>query len=160
MGVDLVLEAFDPAALLAAFTARAEGAGGIVSFTGHARATNRVGEAIEELRLDIYRGMTLASMEDIAKAACARFDITHRHIVHRYGSIRPGEAIVFVATAAPHRRAAFDAADFMMDRLKTQAIFWKQEVGPTGKYWIEPTAADHQDVARWDMRQDKNNARN
>jgi molybdopterin synthase catalytic subunit len=67
---------------------------------------------------------------------------------------------VFVATAAPHRRAAFDAADFMMDRLKTQAIFWKQEVGPTGKYWIEPTAADHQDVARWDMRQDKNNARN
>jgi molybdopterin synthase catalytic subunit len=61
MGVDLVLEAFDPAALLAAFTARAEGAGGIVSFTGHARSTNRAGEAIEELRLDIYRGMTLAS---------------------------------------------------------------------------------------------------
>ena len=160
MRVDLVSAAFDPAALLADFTARADGAGGIVSFTGHARGNNRAGAPIEELRLDIYRGMTLASMEAIAADACARFAISHAHVVHRYGSMKPGEAIVFVATASAHRRAAFDAADYMMDRLKTEAIFWKQEVGPTGKHWIEPTAADQDDVARWSKIQDKSNARN
>lgn len=149
MRVELVSAAFDPATLLAAFADRAIGAGAIVSFSGHARGTNRAGAPVEELRLDIYRGVTLASMQAIAEDARARFDITQGHIVHRYGSIRPGEAIVFVAAASAHRRAAFDAADFMMDRLKTEAVFWKQEVGPTGKHWIEPTAADHHDVARW-----------
>lgn len=160
MRVELVSSAFDPAALLGAFTARAEGAGGVVSFTGHARGTNRVGDPIDALVLETYRGMTQASMEKIVQDAYAGFPITQAHVVHRYGRITPGEAIVFVAAASAHRRAAFDAADYMMDRLKTEAIFWKREVGPKGNCWIEPTEADHLDVARWATKQDDANARN
>ena len=152
MRVELVSSPFDPAALLAAFTAEAQGAGGIVSFTGHARATNRAGAPVHQLRLDIYRGMTLASMEAIASDAHARFAISHAHVVHRYGAIEAGDAIVFVATAAAHRRPAFEAADYMMDRLKTEAIFWKQEIGPAGACWIEPNQTDHRDAARWDLK--------
>jgi molybdopterin synthase catalytic subunit len=70
-------------------------------------------------------------------------------VVHRYGPIEPGEAIVFVATAAEHRRAAFEAADYLMDRLKTEAPFWKKERGPDGERWIEARAVDHEDAARW-----------
>jgi molybdopterin synthase catalytic subunit len=63
--------------------------------------------------------------------------------------VRPGEAIVFVAAAAAHRRTAFDAADFLMDQLKTRAPLWKREDGPDGRRWIEPRPADHADAARW-----------
>jgi molybdopterin synthase catalytic subunit len=70
-------------------------------------------------------------------------------VVHRAGHIAPGEAIVFVATASAHRRAAFEAADYLMDRLKTEAVFWKREETALGSRWIEPVEADHADAARW-----------
>lgn len=160
MGVDLVLLPFDPSVLLDTFTAAAGGAGAIVSFIGHARGTNKAGQPLEALVLDIYIGMTLTSMNSIAQDALSRFDITHTHIVHRHGSIKPGEAIVFVATASAHRRAAFLAADYIMDRLKTEAVFWKKEVGPYGEHWIEPTETDHEDRARWQIKQDEDHGRN
>lgn len=146
--------AFDPAAELAAFTAGLDGEGAVVSFTGHARARARDGSAVGELVLEAYRSVTLASMQAIAADAHARFAITRSHVIHRHGAIAPGEAIVFVATASAHRRAAFEAADYLMDRLKTEAVFWKREVGDGASRWIEPTEADRADAARWSAMQD------
>lgn len=147
--VDLVGEPFDPADLLAAFNRAAKGLGAVVSFTGLARDTDRDGAPVAALVLESYRGATLRSMEAIAADALARFDITRCRVVHRDGTIAPGEAIVFVATASRHRRAAFEAADYLMDRLKTEAVFWKREEGADGTRWIEPTDADHADAGRW-----------
>lgn len=152
--VELAEAAFDPAALLARFNAQLDGEGGVVSFTGYARAAARDGQSVEALVLETYRGMTLASMQQIAADAHARFAITRSHVVHRAGTILPGEAIVFVAAASAHRRAAFEAADYMMDRLKTEAVFWKHEVKGGTKDWIEPTEADVQDARRWADEQD------
>jgi molybdopterin synthase catalytic subunit len=152
--VALANAAFDPADRLARFTAGAAGAGAIVSFTGLARGTGQDGRLLDALVLETYRGVTLASMEAIVADAGRRFAISHADVVHRYGSIAPGEPIVFVATAAAHRRAAFEAADYLMDRLKTDAVFWKREEGPDGSHWIEPTGADATDAARWMTTQD------
>lgn len=152
--VELASEPFDPAERLARFTATLDDEGAIVSFIGRARATSKDGRLLTALILEAYRGVTLASMESIVADAHARFPIRASHVVHRAGTILPGEAIVFVATAAPHRRAAFEAADYLMDRLKTEAVFWKREEGPDGGRWIEPTDADRADMARWATTQD------
>lgn len=147
--VSLVLEPFDPASLLKDFNDALSGAGAVVSFTGHARPTTKGGAPLEALVLESYRGVTHASMEAIAADAAARFDISECMVVHRAGRISPGEAIVFVATASAHRRAAFEAADYLMDRLKTEAVFWKREEGSDGASWIEPSARDHEAANRW-----------
>ena len=147
--VELTEAGFDPAARFATFTASLGDEGAVVSFTGRARGTVKDGTAIGALILETYRGVTLASMQAIAGDAHERFVITHSHVVHRAGRILPGEAIVFVATASPHRRAAFEAADYLMDRLKTEAVFWKREEHPDGASWIEPTAQDQADTVRW-----------
>ncbi|MBW8754605.1 MAG: molybdenum cofactor biosynthesis protein MoaE [Sphingomonadales bacterium] len=139
----------DPAEILRQFSAAAAGAGAVVSFTGLARGTTRDGRAVSALVLESHRSLTLRSMEAIAADAHARFAIAASRVIHREGRIAPGEAIVFVATAAPHRRAAFEAADYLMDRLKSEAVFWKREEGPDGARWIEPTADDAADLARW-----------
>lgn len=154
MRVELALAPFDPAERLAEFSRTASWAGAIVSFTGRARSAARDGTLVSALVLESYRGVTLASMQTIADDAAARFDISAADIVHRAGTIAPGEPIVFVATASAHRRAAFEAADYLMDRLKTEAIFWKREEGPDGNRWIEPTAEDEADRDRWNNRQD------
>ena len=145
---------FDPADELRAFTADAEGIGAVVSFTGMARGTAHDGSPVAALVLETYRAVTLHSMEAIAAAAHERFAIVRSLVIHRAGRILPGEPIVFVATASSHRRAAFEAADYLMDRLKTEAVFWKREDGPDGGgRWIEPTAADAQALARWTDRE-------
>lgn len=143
----LLHEPFDPAAELARFTAA--GAGAIVSFTGLARDRARNGEAVTALFLDHHPRLTQASLETAAAAAAERFDLTAVRVLHRCGEIAPGEAIVFAAAAAAHRRAAFEAVDYLMDRLKTDAVFWKREDRPDGSAWIEPTEADRADRARW-----------
>jgi len=147
--VELADAPFDPARSLAEFTRDLMGEGAVVSFAGYARAIASDGAAVEALVLESYRGVTLASMEAIASDALGHFDITRCRVIHRAGRIAPGEAIVFVATASHHRRAAFEAADYMMDRLKTEAVFWKREEGPQGRKWIEPTDGDRSDAARW-----------
>ena len=141
-------EPFDPAALLARFSAGRADAGAVVSFTGLVRAST-AGKAVAALELDAYPGFTEPAIEALVQEARARFLVQDLMVVHRHGRILPGEAIVFVATAAEHRRAAFEAADFLMDRLKTEAPFWKKETGPGGDRWIEPRAPDYQDAARW-----------
>lgn len=151
IAVDLYEGVFDAASELAKFNARASGAGAIASFTGVVRAGRADATTpVTDLILDHYPVVTLASMRAIADDSAARFGITHIRVVHRSGRMQPGEAIVFVAAAAAHRRAAFDATDYMMDRLKTEAVFWKREVSAEGSQWIEPRAADHTDRARWD----------
>lgn len=141
---------FDPTAELGKFTEDTHGDGAIVSFTGLARGTSRRGDPVDTLLLESYRGVTLSSMQQIANDAAARFSISRTLVIHRVGEIKPHEAIVFVATASPHRRAAFEAADYMMDRLKTEAVFWKKEIGPNGAQWIEPTEDDTAERKRWD----------
>jgi len=138
-----------PADELAAFIATLAGDGAVVSFAGLARPTDATGNAVTGLFLDTYPGMTEASLEAIAADARARFAVSAVAIVHRSGAVSPGAPIVFAAAAAPHRRAAFDAADYLMDRLKTDAAFWKREDRVDGAAWIEPRPGDHADRARW-----------
>lgn len=142
--------AFDPVALTAAFTGRlGVDAGAVVTFAGLARGHSKDGRALDALVLDHHPTMTERSLHEIAGAGAERFPVGAIEVVHRCGRILPGEPIVWVAAASAHRRAAFDAADYLMDRLKTEAIFWKREEGPEGSAWIEPTEADHAERSRW-----------
>ena len=134
---------------LAALMKQAAGAGAVVSFVGLARITSKEGEPIDRLELDHHPGLTLQSLQDISSDAAARFDVSHVRVVHRCGEVAAGEAIVFAGAASKHRRAAFESADYLMDRLKTEAVFWKREDGESGAQWIEPTDADYADRERW-----------
>jgi molybdopterin synthase catalytic subunit len=138
---------FDPGALLSEFTRDRREVGAVATFTGVARAE---AGGTRTLELEAYPGFTEAQIGKIADQARERFGIDDLLIRHRVGKIAPGEPIVFVATAAKHRRAAFEACDFLMDYLKSRAPFWKKEHGPDGERWIEPRAEDHADAARWD----------
>ncbi|WP_332660583.1 molybdenum cofactor biosynthesis protein MoaE [Brevundimonas sp.] len=149
LDVRLIAGPLSAPAELEAFLAGRTDEGAVVSFTGLARGVARDGSAVDTLRLDWYPGLTEGSMYDIAAAAAARFPVRDLVVAHRCGNIAPGETIVFVAAAAAHRRAAFEAADYLMDRLKTEAAFWKRETGPAGSCWIEPVDEDRAAVARW-----------
>jgi molybdopterin synthase catalytic subunit len=133
---------------LAALVGEAAGDGAVVSCTGIARPRSSSGEAVDVLVLEHHPVLTQKSLEEIA-AAAERFDVTHVRVVHRFGEVPAGEPIVFAGASSPHRRAAFDAADYLMDRLKTEAIFWKRETGEAGSRWIEPTDTDYSDRERW-----------
>lgn len=135
---------------LASFVQSLDGEGAVVSFVGVARSRSSDGKALIGLDLDHYAAMTQHSLEQIAAAARQRFDVTRLRVVHRCGRVLPGDAIVFAAAAAIHRRAAFDAADYAMDRLKTDAMLWKCETGDDGaRHWAEPTRDDRAARARW-----------
>lgn len=147
MIVTLTDRPFEPGALVSAFCAGREETGAVATFVGLARAEKGAASALE---LEAYPGFTDGAITEIARAAVVRFGLQDVHIVHRVGRITPGEAIVFVAAAAAHRRAAFEACDYLMDYLKSRAPFWKKEHGPGGPRWIEPTAQDRTDAERWD----------
>ncbi|HSG33053.1 MAG TPA: molybdenum cofactor biosynthesis protein MoaE [Sphingomonadaceae bacterium] len=136
---------FSPGVELDRFAAEHPGAGGIVSFTGQVRA----GDGCEGLELCHYEPLTLPGMESLAIQALARWPLDGLLIFHRIGMMQPGETIVLVAAAARHRRDAFEAADFAMDHLKSDAWFWKREKRADGWHWIEPRPEDHQDRKRW-----------
>ena len=152
MSVRARLEAgpFDPSAELANLIEAASSDGAVVSFVGVARPQSEDGANLDRLVLEHHPRLTLKSLEDIAVEAAERFDVSQVRVVHRCGEIAAGEPIVFAAAASPHRRAAFEAADYLMDRLKTEAVFWKREEGPAGAKWIEPTEADYADRGRWE----------
>lgn len=140
-------QSFDPGALLSDFCRGRAEVGAVASFTGIARAE---AGATTILELEAYPGFTEAEIGRIAEQARTRFGLADLLILHRVGQIAPGEPIVFVATAAAHRREAFEACDYLMDYLKSRAPFWKKEHGPAGERWIEPRAEDHADIARWE----------
>lgn len=140
---------FDPADELARFTQALSECGAVASFTGLVRPRSKAGEMVKTLFLDHHPRLTLASMQAIHDEARVRFDLLGARIVHRCGLVLAGEPIVFVGAAAAHRRAAFDAVECMMDRLKTEAIFWKREDSASGPQWIEPSAEDYRARDRW-----------
>ena len=120
--------------------------GAIVTFTGTVRDQDG---AVAAMTLEHYPGMTEAELARVEAEACARFALQASLIVHRYGTLKPGDNIVLVATASEHREAAFEAARFLMDYLKTSAPFWKREDGPSGARWVEAEARDETATARW-----------
>lgn len=147
--IELTENTIDPAACLDEFTLRAGGAGAVVSFAGLVRPQTP-SSAVSKLHLQAYSPMTERGIETACADALERWPLTAATVVHRIGNMQPGETIVFVATATAHRRAAFEAADFLMDYLKTEAVFWKKETLETGEeVWIEPRGEDYTDRQRW-----------
>ena len=134
-----------PGTAMTLFSAAHPEAGGIVSFVGKVRPDKDV----EALELKHYAPLTLKGMEELADATLARWPLDGLLLHHRTGSMRPGDPIVLVAAAARHRRDAFEAADFAMDHLKSDAWFWKREKRADGWHWIDPREQDHADLARW-----------
>ena len=145
----LAPEEFDPTAEYERFQASITDEGAVVTFAGVARPKTASGGDVAGLFLEHHPRLTEASLKQIAEDAGRRFDVKAISVVHRCGRIAPGETIVFVAAAALHRRAAFEAAEYAMDRLKTEAVFWKREDAVDGSRWVEPTITDHVDRARW-----------
>ncbi len=150
--IDITDQPLDPAILQAQFieSVRRSGdnVGAVVSFSGMVRG-QADNATIEALTLEHYAGFTekiIASFVDVVRE---KFDIDQFLIAHRYGTMKEGEVIVFVATASAHRRDAFEAATYLMDRLKTDAPFWKKEHRPDGEHWIEPTEADYTASKNW-----------
>ena len=144
-------EDFDIGAEIAALKGARTDIGAIVSFTGTVRDQDG---AIDEMTLEHYPGMTEKELERIEAEAHARWPLQASLIVHRVGAFKPGDNIVLVVTASAHRDAAFDAARFLMDYLKTNAPFWKRESGPSGSQWVEAKASDDEAAARWTPRKD------
>jgi len=138
---------FDLGAELAAMRAGRTDIGALVSFTGLVR--DATGGGLEALELEHYPGMTEKALAGIEAEARARWALQDCLIVHRYGRLVPGEQIMMVATASAHREAAFAAAEFLMDYLKSRAPFWKKETGPEGARWVEAREADETALARW-----------
>ncbi|HHY50920.1 MAG TPA: molybdenum cofactor biosynthesis protein MoaE [Alphaproteobacteria bacterium] len=148
MAVRLQQVPFDPGAETNAFIASAAGAGAAVTFTGLVRS--RPEDPIASLTLECYLELAQSQIETIVAEAIARFALIDAVVIHRYGTLQPGEPIVQVMTLAPHRRAAFAGAEFLMDYLKTDAPFWKQEATPTGPRWVEARREDDAARARWE----------
>lgn len=146
---ELVFAPIDSESWLSELRERAAGHGALVSFEGVVRPATKQEEPLERLILDHHPRMTSISLDQIADDGAARFDIRALSVVHRAGAMVPGEIIVLVAVASDHRRDAFLCADYLMDRLKTDAVFWKREKGPFGERWIEPTTRDTLDRERW-----------
>lgn len=146
---ELAFVPVDAAMWLQELRERAVGHGALVSFEGVVRPISKRGEPLDRLVLDHHPRMTASSLERIARDGVVRFDVRALSVVHRAGAMAPGEIIVLVAVASDHRREAFRCADYLMDRLKTEAVFWKREQGPFGERWIEPTQRDTEDRERW-----------
>ena len=137
--------AFDAGGELNGFTASVGGAGAIVSFTGVVRGSG----AVTAMEIEHYPGMTEAAIAAMMEQALARWGLTDALVIHRFGRLGVGEAIMMVATASSHRVAAFEAAEFLMDYLKSRAPFWKKEVGVDGAAWVAPKDDDEQALKRW-----------
>ncbi len=130
------------------------GIGAVASFVGLVRDSNQVGDQSSDvagLTLEHYPGMTEKALKRIAEQASERWQLQAVTIVHRIGELRPGEPIVLVMTASPHRHDAFDACQYVMDILKTEAPFWKKETLPDGaERWVESRKSDSDAAGRWE----------
>ena len=139
---------FDLAAEVAALREGDGGVGAVVAFVGTVRDRNDAA-AVASLELEHYPGMTEAAIEAMVDEAVRRFEIRAVRVVHRVGVLAPTAQIVLVAITAAHRGQAFQACEFLMDYLKTQAPFWKKEAGPDGVRWVDARVADDAALARW-----------
>lgn len=137
--------AFDLGDEARAFAAGAAGAGAVVTFTGLVRGDG----GMVAMEIEHYPGMTERAIDVILRQAAERWSLTDALVIHRHGRLAVGEAIMMVATAAPHRADAFAAAEFLMDYLKSRAPFWKKEIGPDGAAWVAAKEADETALTRW-----------
>jgi molybdopterin synthase catalytic subunit len=149
MVVRVQAEGFDIAAEIRGLTAGRTDIGAIVTFTGTVRGAGKVGP-IRSMELEHYPGMTERELERVETEANKRWPLQGSLIVHRHGLLLPGDDIVLVVTASPHRHAAFAAAEFLMDYLKSSAPFWKKETAFDGSgTWVDARESDTEALARW-----------
>ena len=141
-------EDFDLTQEVAALRAGDGGVGAVATFTGTVRDRSD-GQGVSAMELEHYPGMTERAIEAMIDEAQRRFDIRAARVVHRVGVLQPGEQIVLVAVTSAHRGQAFQACEFLMDYLKTQAPFWKKETTPAGARWVDARVADDAALARW-----------
>ncbi len=141
---------FDLSAEVAAMRAGDGGVGAVVSFVGIVREHGS-GQAVSRMELEHYPGMTEAAIEAMIDAAAQRFDIRGARVVHRIGVLEAGEQIVLVAVSSAHRGHAFQACEFLMDYLKTQAPFWKKESTAEGSRWVDARSSDDAALERWGL---------
>jgi molybdopterin synthase catalytic subunit len=146
MRVQVQSAPFDPGAEVSAFTGAVRGAGAVVSFTGLVRDDEG---RLSGMEIEHYPGMTDKAIAKILDQAMSRWALVDALVIHRYGKLTPGEAIMMVATAAPHRGDAFAAAEFLMDYLKSRAPFWKKEHRADEDTWVAAKDTDEDALKRW-----------
>ena len=144
MDVRVQQECFDAGAELNGFDPN--GAGAVVTFTGLVR---EVAGGLEQMLIEHYPAMTEKALREIAADAEERWQLSNVLVIHRFGTLQPDEPIMMVATASRHRDAAFEAATFLMDYLKSRAPFWKKEKTAAGENWIDSTVKDEDALKRW-----------
>ncbi len=145
MKVRVQAEAFDLAAAVAGFGLGAGDIGAVVTFTGVVRGDG----GLRRMEVEHYPGMTERAIGQIVDEAANRWKLRDVLVIHRYGPMAPGEAIMMVATAATHRAEAFEAAEFLMDYLKSRAPFWKKELTAEGAEWVAAKDEDEAALSRW-----------
>lgn len=146
MPVRVQEDAFDAGAELNDFAAGRTDIGAVVSFTGVVRDTDG---SLQAMQIEHYPGMTEKAIAGIVAEATQRWALSDTLVIHRYGRLQPGAPIMMVATAAAHRAGAFQAADFLMDYLKSRAPFWKKEITDQGADWVAAKDADEDALNRW-----------
>jgi molybdopterin synthase catalytic subunit len=137
---------FDIGRETAVFAQAAAGAGAVVTFTGIVRDLTG---GLAAMEIEHYPGMTERAIRDMTLQAMSRWDLIDALVIHRFGTLRVSEPIMMVATAAAHRASAFDAAEFLMDYLKSRAPFWKKEITASGAEWVAATDQDEAALSRW-----------
>lgn len=147
MAIRLQQAPFDPGAETNAFLAETAGAGAVVTFTGLVRSPP--GDPVQSLTLECYRELAENQIGAMVAEATRRFSLLGATVIHRFGTLQPGDPIVQVMAMAPHRRDAFAGAEFLMDYLKTDAPFWKQEETPDGTRWVDAREEDDAARDRW-----------
>ena len=146
--VSIQTEDFDLSAEIAALRAQDAGVGAVCSFVGTVRDRND-GSDVSAMELEHYPGMTEKAIEAMVDEAFGRFDIRGVRVIHRVGPLAVQDQIVLVAVTSAHRGQSFQACEFLMDYLKTQAPFWKKERTPEGERWVDARVADNAALARW-----------
>jgi len=148
MRVQVQEAAFDIGTETSAFVAMVGGAGAVVTFAGLVRDD---GGQLSAMQIEHYPGMTERAIAGLMAQAQGRWSLVDALVIHRFGRLRPQEAIMMVATAARHRAEAFAAAEFLMDYLKSRAPFWKKEIRVDGAEWVAATQSDEQALGRWQI---------
>jgi molybdopterin synthase catalytic subunit len=148
--VQIQTEDFDLSREVAQLRAAQPAVGAVCSFIGTVRDRNE-GDPVSSLELEHYPGMTEQSIQGMMAEAAERFDILGARVIHRVGLMQPLDQIVLVAVTSAHRGESFQACEFLMDYLKTQAPFWKKEATPGGHRWVDARVSDDKALARWGL---------
>jgi molybdopterin synthase catalytic subunit len=148
MTVRVQTQDFDAGLEISQLRSARKDTGAVVSFIGQVRDVNE-GDAVSQLTLEHYPGMTEKSLEAIVSQAKSRWDIFDALVIHRVGMLQPIDQIVLVAVSSAHRGEAFKACEFIMDYLKTEAPFWKKEVTISGERWVDAKLTDGDALTRW-----------